>query len=123
MTPNALPFHHTDLTQAEEMCKFTGIDIRVIEQELEFEKDSLLMSSKTPVYWSRLGSSKSRTAEQQELGKEMVLGLMIEAQEGTTYSYMYRNMSIIIILPLFLEGFPFKFFKGANHTPSFTAII
>ena len=45
------------------------------------------MSSKTPVYWSRLGSSKSRTAEQQELGKEMVLDLMMEAPEGTTYAF------------------------------------
>ena len=75
------------LTQAEEMRKLTGIDTRIIEQELEFEKDSLRMSSKTPVYWSRLGSSKSRTAEQQELGKEMVLDLMMEAPEGTTYAF------------------------------------
>ena len=75
------------LTQAEEMRKLTEIDIRVIEQELEFEKDSLLMSTKTPVYWSRLGSSKSRTAEQQELGKEMVLDLMMEAPEGTTFAF------------------------------------
>ena len=75
------------LTQAEEMRTLTGIDTRIIEQELEFEKDSLRMSSKTPVYWSRLGSSKSRTAEQQELGKEMVLDLMMEASEGTTYAF------------------------------------
>ena len=75
------------LTQAEEMRKLTGIDIRVMEQEFEFEKDCLLMSSKTPVYWSRLGSSKSRTAEQKELGKEMVLDLMMEAPEGTTFAF------------------------------------
>ena len=45
------------------------------------------MSSKTPIYWSRLGSSKSRKAEQQELGKEKVLYLMMEAPEGTTYAF------------------------------------
>ena len=45
------------------------------------------MSTNTPVYWSRLGSSKSRTAEQQELGKEMVLYLMMEAPQGTTFAF------------------------------------
>ena len=46
----SLPYNYFALTQAEEMHKLTGIDIRIIEQELEFEKDSLRKSSKTPVY-------------------------------------------------------------------------
>ena len=51
----------------------TNVDIRTMEPELEYEKDSLLMSTKTPVYWSILGTSKSWMLEQQELGKEIVL--------------------------------------------------
>ena len=57
------------LTKAEEISKITGVDIWTMEQELEFEKDG----------WSRLGSSKFRTVEQQELGKEMVLDFMPDA--------------------------------------------
>ena len=73
------------LTQAEEM--FTDMGIRTVEQELEFENDSLLMYTKTPVYWSRLVSSKVWTAEQQELGKEIVLDFMMEALEGTIFAF------------------------------------
>ena len=69
------------------MKKFTDMDIRTVGQELEFENDSLLMYTKTPVYWSRLGSSKFLTAEQQELGKEMVLDFMMEALEGTVFAF------------------------------------
>ena len=73
------------LTQAEELHRHQRL--RVIEQELEFDEDSLFMSSNTPVYWSRLGYSKSRMAEQQELGKEVVLDRMMEAPEGANYAF------------------------------------
>ena len=46
------------------MRKLSGVGIRTIKQKLEFEKNGLLMSSKTP---------KSRAVDQQELGKEMVV--------------------------------------------------
>ena len=40
-----------------------------------------------PAYWSKHGSSKSRIAEQKEHGKQMVLDLMMEAPEGTTFAF------------------------------------
>ena len=45
------------------------------------------MSSSTPQYWSRLGSSKSRTSDQQEQERELILDMMMEAPEGTTFAF------------------------------------
>ena len=45
------------------------------------------MTSSAPKYWSRLGSSKFRTTEQQELGKKLVMDMMMEAPEGTVFAF------------------------------------
>ena len=75
------------LTQAKEMEKTTGIDIQMIEPEPEYEEGCVAMTSSAPKYWSRLGSSKSRTTEQQEMGKELVMDMMMEAPEGTAFAF------------------------------------
>ena len=63
------------------MEKTTGIDIQMIEPEPEYEEGCVAMTSSAPKYWSRLGSSKSRTTEQQEMGKEFVMDMMMERQK------------------------------------------
>ena len=79
------------LSQASEMKTLTGVDIEIIEQEMDYEAGSLALTKRLPSYWSRLGSSKSRTQEQSELGKEMVMDMMMEAPEDTTFAFTGRS--------------------------------
>ena len=51
------------LSQADEMKATTGVDISITEQEPDFETGSLALIKRFPIYWSRLGSSKTRTHE------------------------------------------------------------
>ena len=69
------------------MEKITGIDIQMIKQEPEYEEGCVVMTSSAPKYWSGLGSSKSRTTDQQELRKELVMDMMMEAPEGTVFTF------------------------------------
>ena len=75
------------LTYASEMEKETGGNIQLMEEEPEYEEGSIGMSASAPQYWSRLGSSKSRTSDQQEQGRELILDMMMEAPEGTTFAF------------------------------------
>ena len=75
------------LTYAKEMERETGIDFRLLEEEPEYEEGCIGMTTSAPHYWSRLGSSKSRTNEQQQQGKELVLDMMMEAPEGTAFAF------------------------------------
>ena len=76
------------LTHAKEMEKITRIDIQMIEPEPEYEEGCVAMTSSAPKYWSRLGSSKSRTTEQQEFGLELTMDMMMKAPEGTLFIFM-----------------------------------
>ena len=51
-----------------------------MEQEADYEANNLAMVKHLPAYWSRLGSSKSRTFEQTELGKGLVMDMLMEAR-------------------------------------------
>ena len=75
------------LTYASEMEKETGVNIQLMEEEPEYEEGSIGMSASATQYWSRLGSSKSRTSDQQEQGRELILDMMMEAPEGTTFAF------------------------------------
>ena len=75
------------LSQASEMKALTGVYIDIIKQEMDCEAGSLALTKRLPSYWSRLGSSKSRTQEQSELGKEMAMDMMMEAPEDTTFAF------------------------------------
>ena len=75
------------LTYASEMEKETGVNIQLMEEEPEYEEGSIGMSASVSQYWSRLGSSKSRTSDQQEQGRELILDMMMEAPEGTTFAF------------------------------------
>ena len=75
------------LTYAKEMERKNGIDFRLMEEEPEYEEGCIGMTASAPHYWSRLGSSKSRTNKQQQQGKEMVLDMMMEDPEGTAFAF------------------------------------
>ena len=75
------------LTYASEMEKETGVNIQFMEEEPEYEPGSIGMSASAPQYWSRLGSSKSSSSDQQEQGRELILDMMMEAPEGTTFAF------------------------------------
>ena len=52
-------------TQIEELITESNITVFNIEPEMNF-RDSLYPSRRMPEYWDRLGSSKSRSSNQQE---------------------------------------------------------
>ena len=73
------------LTYAGEMEKKTGVNIQIMGAE--YKEGSIRMSASAPQYWSRLGSSRSRTSDQQEQEKELTLDMMMKAPEGTTFAF------------------------------------
>ena len=75
------------LSRASEMKAKTRVDISIIEHKVDFEAGSLALTKRLTTYWSRQGSSKSCTHEQAELGKGMVMDMMMEALEDTTYTF------------------------------------
>ena len=75
------------LTYAKEMEKETGINTQLMGEEPEYEPGSIGMSASAPQYWSRLSSSKSCTSDQQEQGRELILDMMMEAPEGTSFAF------------------------------------
>jgi hypothetical protein len=58
------------------MFKATKVDIKLIEPEVTYKAGVDVMMMRAPSYWSRLGSSKNRTAEQTEESKEVVKDLI-----------------------------------------------
>ena len=64
------------MSQVIEMKTFTGIGIEFVEQESEFTENALVRSSEKPSYRTQLGSSKNRTVEQQEEGKEVIQSMV-----------------------------------------------
>ena len=66
------------MSQVIEMKTFTGIGIEFVEPEPEFAENALVRSLEKPSYWTQLGSSKNRTVEQQEEGKEVIQNMVNE---------------------------------------------
>jgi len=85
------PIHVSPLalavSQAKDVETTTKVSTKLIEPELDYEVGSLYRSRTRPEYWNRLGSSKSRTKEQEELGKETILDLMMEAPQGSALAF------------------------------------
>ena len=63
--------------QVADMATNTGISLHSLEKEFNF-LDSLQPSKRPREYWQTLGSSKSRTAEQEKLSKEVLYSLDAE---------------------------------------------
>jgi hypothetical protein len=60
------------LDQAKDMKNLTSIDVNPMEPCFLF--NCLLPSMSPPEYWRHFGSSKNRSTEQAESGKQIVLG-------------------------------------------------
>ena len=70
------------MNQTVDMFKATKVDIKLIEPEVTYKAGVDVMMMRAPSYWSRLGSSKNRTAEQTEESKEVVTDLIGEPNPG-----------------------------------------
>ena len=75
------------LTQASEMYRETGVNIEFIEPEYTFTPGGKYLTMQKPSYWSRLGSSKSRTQEQQAQCIEVVEEMTKGANDNTIISF------------------------------------
>ena len=64
------------ISQASEMKRATGIDVQFIQPEPEFSEGAFRRCLEKPSYWSQLGSSKARSADQQEKGRQVIDRLM-----------------------------------------------
>ena len=67
--------------QGEEMKKETKIDVKNIEEEFQFH--GLQAGKSPPEYWRHLGSSKTRTEEQEIKGRDLILQKITETTENT----------------------------------------
>ena len=65
------------------MTSNTGLALHNLEQELNF-LDSLQPSKKKPEYWLSLGSSKSRTTEQELLSRDLLTDIIGNCSSDTT---------------------------------------
>ena len=68
--------------QIADMTSNTGISLHSLEKEFTY-MDSLQPTKRPPEYWQNLGSSKSRTAEQEKLSRE-VIGEVIDGCDAET---------------------------------------
>jgi hypothetical protein len=67
--------------QGEEMKKERTIDGKNIEEE--FQLHGLQAGESPPEYWRNLGSSKTRTKEQEIKGRDLILQKITEITENT----------------------------------------
>jgi hypothetical protein len=70
-----------------DMFKATKVDIKLIEPEVTYKAGVGVMMRRAPSYWSRLGSSKNRTAEQTEESKEVVKDLIGDPTDNTIVAF------------------------------------
>ena len=75
------------MNQAVDMFKATQVDIKLIEPEVTYKAEVDVMITRAPSYWSRLGSSKNRTAEQTEESKEVVKDLIGDTTDTTIVTF------------------------------------
>ena len=60
------------MSQVVEMKTVTGIGLDFTEPEPDYAQNSFVRTIEKPSYWSKLGSSKNRSNEQQEEGKAII---------------------------------------------------
>jgi hypothetical protein len=75
------------MNQAVDMFKATKVDIKLIEPEVTYKAGVDVMIMRAPSYWSRLGSSKNRSAEQTEESKEVVKDLIGDTTDTTIVAF------------------------------------
>ena len=79
------PFGKIQL-QLEDLTSETGTTTFNIEPEFSFE-ESLQPSKRRPEYWDRLGSSKSRTEEQQIESRSIIQGLLDNCTQTSVIAF------------------------------------
>ena len=79
------PFGKVQL-QLEDLSSETGTTTFNIEPEFSFE-ESLQPSKRRPEYWDRLGSSKSRTEEQQIESRAIIQGLLDTCSQTSVIAF------------------------------------
>ena len=72
--------------QLADMTSNTGLALHNLEQELNF-LDSLQPSKKKPEYWLTLGSSKSRTTEQERSSRNLLTDIIGSCSTDTTVCF------------------------------------
>ena len=72
--------------QVADMSTNTDISLHSLEKEFNF-LDSLQPTKRPPEYWQNLGSSKSRTAEQEKLSREVIDGLIENCDAETAVAF------------------------------------
>jgi hypothetical protein len=71
--------------QGEELKKETKIDVKNIEEEIQFH--GLQAGKSPPEYWRNLESSKTRTKEQEIKGRDLILQKITEITENTAIAF------------------------------------
>ena len=69
------------------MTSNTGVSLHRLEKEFTYYKDSLQPSKPKPEYWNSLGSSKSRTSDQEALSRDIVGGLLDQCDTDITVAF------------------------------------
>ena len=72
--------------QVEDMLSNTGVNLNSLEKEFNY-LESLQPSKQRPEYWTGLGSSKSRTGEQEKLSPEIIGDLIDKCDAGTAIAF------------------------------------
>ncbi len=75
------------LAQAEDMRTKRGAHILIVQPEPKYQVGHLAMTYSASSYWSTLGSSKSRTAEQEAKGRHLVAEQMNGAPLHTVFAF------------------------------------
>ena len=68
--------------QVADMMSNTGITLNSLEKDCNY-LESLQPSKQKPEYWNILGSSKSRTGEQEQMSRGIIGGMLDNCGDGT----------------------------------------
>ena len=65
----------------------TGTNVLILQSEPKYKEGHLMMKVATPAYWSTLSSSKSRSKEQEQLGRQVVEKLAPDTPRGPVLAF------------------------------------
>ena len=72
--------------QVADMTTNTDVSLQSLEKEFNF-LESLQPTKRSPEYWQKLGSSKTRTAEQEKISREIIEGLIDSCNTETAVGF------------------------------------
>ena len=91
--------------QAEDMKTTENIDVNCIEPQYEYQ--GLVSTIHPPDYWRNLGSSKSRTEQEEEAGKRIILNLLNNQPSNSAVAFTDGSCS----------GVTYSFFPHTHFSP------